>query len=165
VPNLLAALFNLSYNSQAIIASLPGALPVFWNVQLAINGTAFPLGLLALALLTWPVGRALRQPQAGKVAGADSLLAVRRRCLKLGNLAAGVSLLAWLLAGLGYPLSLWLAGTRLPLSADLHFMASLALYGLIASAYPFFAVTFLAVRAFYPALVRSGTTSAGMLPA
>ncbi len=58
VPNLLAALFNFSYNRQAIIACLPGALPVFWNVQLAINGIAFPLGLAALALRSRPVARA-----------------------------------------------------------------------------------------------------------
>jgi hypothetical protein len=39
----------------------------------------------------------------------------------------------------------------------LHFLASLALCGLIAATYPFFAGTFLAVRAFYPALVEPGT--------
>ncbi len=37
--------------------------------------------------------------------------------------------------------------------AYLHFVASLAVCGLIAAAYPYFVVTFLAVRVLYPALL------------
>jgi hypothetical protein len=66
----------------------------------------------------------------------------------------------WLVAGLAYPLSLHLAGVAVPPAAYLHFLASLALCGLIAAAYPFFAVTFLALSAWCPALVRPESVSA-----
>ena len=44
-----------------------------------------------------------------------------------------------------------------PLSAYVHFVASLTLCGLIAAAYPFFGVACLAVCSFYPVLVRIET--------
>jgi hypothetical protein len=45
----------------------------------------------------------------------------------------------------------------IPSSADVHFVASLTLCGLIAAAYPFFGVACLSVCSFYPALVRVET--------
>jgi hypothetical protein len=53
-----------------------------------------------------------------------------------------------------------LAGAALPASAYVHFAVSLALCGLMAAAYPSFTVTFLSVRALYPALVRPGAAPA-----
>jgi len=162
LPNLLAALVNFTYNRQEIIAPLPEALPVFWNVQLAVNATAFPLGMTLLALLMLPVARALRQlrpPAPSAAIPPDRLLWLRRRCLMLGHYGAGISLLGWLLAGLVYPVSIGYAGSPLPAWAYLHFMASLTLCGLIAAAYPFFSITWLSVRVLYPALVRPGLTS------
>jgi eukaryotic-like serine/threonine-protein kinase len=158
LPNLLAALFNFNYNRNEIIARLPEeAMTVFWNVQMAINGTAFPLGIAVIIWVAWPVSAALGRLRRGCIPDRDQLRLLRRRCLKLGHLAAVVGLVAWLLAGLAYPWSIASACASLPASACLHFMASLALCGLIAASYPFFAVTFLAVRALYPALVRAGT--------
>jgi serine/threonine protein kinase len=156
LPNLVAGGVNFGYNRQAIIAHLPETMPVFWNVQLAINGTAFPLGMIGMALLTLPIARAVRQLETGKTPAADQLPSLRRRCLMLGRWAAGISLLGWLVAGLAYPVSIGLASPGLPASAYVHFLASLALCGLIAAAYPFFFVAFLSVRVLYPPLVRRG---------
>ncbi len=159
VPNIVAALINFSYNRQEIVARLPGGPGIFWRAQLAINGTAFPVGLVALGWVCWPVGRALRRLRRGESIDGADLLGARRRCLKLGHLAAIMSLTAWLLAGLAYPVSIASAGAGIPALASLHFIASLALCGLIASAYPFFFVTYLSVRALYPALARPGRTT------
>jgi serine/threonine protein kinase len=153
-PNAVGALFNIGYNLSEIVGRVPGAEPVFWNVQTAVNGAAFPLGLFVIGVLAWPATAAVRRRAAGEEAPSDELAARRRRCLALGHYAAAVSLAAWLLAGPVYPAAL--SAVLGPQSPEfyLHFMASLALCGLIAAVYPFFGVTFLAVRVLYPALVR-----------
>jgi hypothetical protein len=51
----------------------------------------------------------------------------------------------------------------LPPLAYIHFLGSLALCGLMAAAYPFLAITFLAVRCFYGAFARPGEASPGDL--
>lgn len=135
-------------------ARLPGAADAFWNAQLAINGVAFPAGLALFVLLSRPVTRGLR----GRPGDVDGR--ARRRCLQLGHCAAGISLAGWLLAGTAYPVGLSLTVGPLGLLPVLHFMASLALCGLVAVSYPFFAVAFLSVRALYPALLRSGSLTA-----
>src|SRR5262249_29977378 len=161
VPNLLAALFHFTYNRQEIVAHLPGAEAVFWDVQLAINGTAFPLGLGLLALLAVPVARGLRRLRAGEFLPDPVLGGLGRRCLRLGRHAAGISLAGWLLAGLAYPVGMAAALRSLPLAGFVPFTASLVLCGLIAAVYPLLLTTFLSVRAFYPALVRPHSAGAG----
>ena len=47
----------------------------------------------------------------------------------------------------------------------LHLLFSLILCGLVAEAYPFFLVTFLSVRIFYPALLLTGPPDEGDVPA
>ncbi len=46
----------------------------------------------------------------------------------------------------------------------IHFMLSLVICGLIAAAYPYFLVTFLAVRILYPALLHGGLPCADDAP-
>lgn len=159
-PNLLGAYLNFFYNRSEIVGHLQDAETVFWNVLLAINGTAFPLGMALLALLVRPVAQGLRQLQTGRPLAAPRLRSLRQRCLELGEWAAAISLGAWLLAGLAYPVAMGLAGVRVPLDLSTHFMASLALCGLIAAVGPFFGVTFLCVRFLYPALVRATAADA-----
>ena len=152
IPNAAAALFNISYNRSEIIARMAGAEPVFWNVQSAINGIAFPFGVGLLGVLVWPAARAVLQMEKGEVLDADKMRGPRRRCLVLGDWAAGLSIGLWLLAGPIYPMALWAVLGPLPLWFFVDFVLSLALCGLIASVYPFFGVTFLAVRALFPRL-------------
>jgi eukaryotic-like serine/threonine-protein kinase len=147
-PNVLAALCNLAYDRSEIIARMPGAEPIFQNVMTAINGVAFPVGIAVMALLALPMTRAVRRADAGQTAGP------RRRCIVLGDCAALVIMALWLIAGAAYPITLCAFLGLQSLTFFLHFMISLALCGLIAAVYPFFAVTFLAVRVFLPALIR-----------
>jgi len=84
---------------------------------------------------------------------APELAKQRRRCLNLGNVAAMVGLTLWLIAAPAYPISLhWMVGF-VPLNIYVQFVASLAICGLIAAAYPFFGVAIVSVRAFYPSLI------------
>jgi hypothetical protein len=156
-PNLLAALFNLSYNQAEIIAAQPPEVQAaFWQIQLVINGIAFPVGIFLIARLVRPVAFALAELRAGRTVEADRLAKVRDRCLRLGHYAAGVSIAEWLLASLAYPIALGAAVGALPMEFFLHFLASLTLCGLIAAVYPFFGITWLVVQVLYPALLRPG---------
>ena len=49
---------------------------------------------------------------------------VRRRCLLLGHWTALVSLTAWLIAGIAYPICMALALGGMPWSVVVHFLAS-----------------------------------------
>jgi serine/threonine protein kinase len=154
-PNILAAVLNLAYNRSEIVARVPGAEPVFQNVEAVINGVAFPVGIIVLGFLAWPATRAARRANAGLPSEPGRLTTARRRCVLLGDYAALVSLVLWLVAGLAYPIGLCAVLGLQSLTFFVHFMVSLALCGLIASVYPFFAVTFFAVRVLLPALIRS----------
>jgi hypothetical protein len=150
-PNLFAGGYNLAYNYQEIISRIPEAKAGFWTVENAVNSTTFPLGLVLFYLLMRPVARALRDPAL--IPDPDR---VRRRCLALGHYGAGISIGGWVVGGFAYPIGLRLVVGDVPTQVLLHFFVSLILSGLMAAAYPFFTVTFLAVRVLYPALLRAG---------
>ena len=78
---------------------------------------------------------------------------LRRRAAELGRLAATVSIAEWSIAACVYPISLRLVHAEMPVSAMLRFFFSLLLCGLVASAYPFFLVTFYSLRSLYPPFV------------
>ncbi|MDB5307605.1 MAG: prkC 24 [Gemmataceae bacterium] len=153
-PNILASLFNIVYNDDEIISHWgKAAQDVFWPIILAVNGTFFPLGMFLIFLAIRPVAAGLRE-RSGRT-GPDDLAARRRRALRLGGITAAVCVACWAAAGLVWPVALWSAAGPPPEGpwAYLHFLVSLVFCGLIAAAYPYFLVTFLAVRVFYPALL------------
>ncbi len=153
VPNAVAAVFNFLYNYGEIVARVPDAEPTFMRIQTIINLIAFPTGALCAGWLAGSVAKATRVNRAMPLS-AETLTAQRRRCLELGHLAVIVSLTLWLVAAPAYPLALHLLRGSVPGAVYVHFIASLALCGLIAAAYPFFGVSLIAVRSFYPMLLE-----------
>jgi hypothetical protein len=153
VPNLFASLFNIAYNRAEIIT--PWGEPAeraFDAVILAVNAVFFPLGMFVYWLAFRPVARGLRQRRKGTSA---DLTRERLRSLRLGGIAAGVCVGCWAVAGVVWPVVLRLVAGPPPQGEEvyLHFLVSLVFCGLIAAAYPYFLVTFLAVRVLYPALL------------
>ena len=160
--NALASLFNISYNRAEIIAHWPAAEVVFERIVPAVNGILFPLAILLVALAVRPVRRGLRRLREGDPPGPDELARLRRRALRLGAITAGTCVACWAVAGVIWPIALRLAAGPPPdgLQAYVHFLVSLVVCGLIAAAYPYFLVTFLAVRVLYPVLLGpAGPTS------
>jgi hypothetical protein len=153
IPNLIAAVFNFIYNHGEISHWMPEAEPTFMRIQAIINVIAFPTGIACAAWLAGSVGRAVRLNRRRELTVAE-LQERRIRCLDLGNLAAIVGLTLWLIAAPAYPVSLHLMLGAVPTAVYVHFVASLALCGLIAAAYPFFGVSFVAIRCYYPRLLR-----------
>lgn len=156
VPNGLAAVFNYVYNRAHIVEHFHDAQQVFWNTQTAVNGTAFPIGIAWMVILAWPLSRSLAELRRGVRPSPEKAAALRARALNLGRITAVVGIALWSVAGVVYPAAIRLGGADLVWHDFLHFIASLALGGLIAATYPFFAITWLATRAFYPALLRVG---------
>jgi serine/threonine protein kinase len=153
VPNLVSAVFNFLYNHREIMDRLPEAEPTFMRIQTIINLITFPTGIASAFWLAGSVAKATRIGSQNELS-AEALAEQRRRCLDLGNIAALVGLLLWMIAAPAYPLSLHLILGEVPIELYLHFVASLVICGLIAAAYPFFGVSVVAVRCFYPSLVR-----------
>jgi len=160
IPNALAGYFNLIYNRSRIEQSVAeqvfseAVLHRFDTVQLWINGIAFPLGILGGL---WVVTRARRlmrreKPEEAKQAAGGVLF--------LGLFISLLTLVLWTLAGIIFPIAI---NRGLELNGAVafysHFVVSLVLCGIVAMAYPYFLLTTLAVRTFFPALVRSGVVA------
>jgi eukaryotic-like serine/threonine-protein kinase len=159
IPNALAAVFNFKYNFQKIIQQLPDAQDAFDNVQLTINSIAFPLAIILCVWFARPLMRALRHAREVKVDTPDE--SARRRALRLGRFAALLGITEWVIAGLAYPISLHIITGGLDAKWYAHFFASLLICGMVAAAYPFFLLSVLAVRSFFPALLRGDALTAG----
>lgn len=160
LPNIVAAIFNFIYNHGEIIARMPDAEPTFMRIQAIINMITFPTGMGCASWLAGSVARAVKVDQRHELSAIE-LETRRQRCLELGNLAAVVGLTLWLIAAPAYPISLHLMLGEVPPQVYAHFVISLALCGLIAAAYPFFGVTFVAIRCFYPRLIRWDSVTTG----
>ncbi|MDV6242209.1 serine/threonine-protein kinase [Rhodococcus opacus] len=157
IPNLLAAGYNYYYNKVLIIATLPvEAQQDLEFVHLVIGGIAFPLGAVLIVYwcrLALTVPRGLRN---GRTYSSEVLEKARATTLGLGHRAVVVSFGLWVVAGVAYPVALEITAGGISLGAYTQLLASLAVCGAVALAYPFFILTFYAVRCLYPILLSHG---------
>lgn len=158
IPNVVATIYNIAYNLREIVLNVEGAKAAFWITQGVINSIIFPVAIVAFVIWTRPVARAL----SSSVSSNQVRQVALRRSLSLGHFAAGLSVAGWSLAGIAFPFGLWVLVGDVPSRHMIHFFFSLLLCGLIAAAYPFFAVTRLAVRVLYPALKPTPDTASSM---
>ncbi|MCP4786141.1 MAG: serine/threonine protein kinase [Fuerstiella sp.] len=158
LPNALAAVFNYAYNDLAINKWLPDATDAFQKVQVTINSIAFPLAAVLCIWFALPLMKALRRAREAKVGAPNE--SARRRALRLGRFAALLGITEWVIAGLAYPISLHIITGGLDARWYAHFFGSLLICGMVAAAYPFFLLSVLAVRSFFPALLRGDALTA-----
>jgi serine/threonine protein kinase len=152
VPNLLAAMFYFWFHRH------PGSgvaerLGSPWVVAV------FGLGVLlaGIGLCLWrglPIIRAVQSPQSLSSLSAAAAQRLRSRCLRLGSEVATISLGAWMLLSLGCGLALSRAAGTDTAGHVSEFAVSMLLGGLVAVAYPYCGVAWLAVGGLYPALVQ-----------
>ncbi|MGW5074572.1 serine/threonine-protein kinase [Rhodococcus sp. NPDC004095] len=160
IPNALAGAYNYHHNKTLIISTLaPLVQRHFEQIQYVINAVAFPLGAIVLLYMCrYPltVPRGLRK---GRRYDAQTLARARTDTLLLGDRVVVVVFGLWAIAGLVYPVTLQILTGGIPAGAYVHFLGSLIVCGAIAVAYPFFFVTFYAVRYLYPVLLPYGISS------
>jgi hypothetical protein len=153
LPNQAAAAFNIFYNEAEIIVPLQEAHPnlrvreLFWNTLTCVNAVAFPIGI------GWAFDR-LRGVFPGVLGRGPSTPVIRRRALLSGVNAGGICLFLWFTAGFVYPFVLERSGVNMSWAHQVHFLVSLTMCGLVSAVYPFFALTWMSVKVFYPSLVH-----------
>ena len=159
VPNGLAGALNYQYNYQSISlnypdTSIPGFVQFFVNTSIAINFIAFPLGALVLWRITRPLKRAMlcaRDEQPATENGLDA-------AWNLGHRTAMIGGLMWAGSGIVFPLALRLADPRFSINSAVEFFLSLVICGGFAWIYPFFGISLVATKIYYPALVAPTMT-------
>ena len=151
LPNILAGAFNLEYNRHRIEEDFASLWPWFEKVQLWVNSIAFPLGAL---VGVWAVRRIAKQ------LGRDKpVLSVQggHHVLFFGWFISRLTLVLWSISGLIFPVVM---NMQEPIEGMVtfysHFFMSLALCGIAAAVFPYFLLTALAVRVYFPAIVRNG---------
>lgn len=160
VPNTLAAIYNYHHNQTLIIDELsPEAQQRFVEVSRVINSVLFPLGFVLIVYLCRYVISVPRGLRTGRGYDAAILARARADTLLMGDRIVAVVFALWLVAGIAFPVSLQIAAGSIPQGAYVHFLGSQIVCGAVAVAYPFFLVTFYAVRCLYPSLLPHGITS------
>jgi hypothetical protein len=154
LPNALAGWFNLAYNRNRITEYFPTLLLWFNKVQLWINCIAFPLGVI---IGIWAIRRVAGmldrdKPSASAQGG--------RHILFFGWFMSRLTLAEWSISGLLFPIVMNL-GKEIEgvVGFYSHFFMSLALCGIGAAVFPYFLLTALAVRVYFPAIVRNGVVA------
>ena len=151
LPNIFAGWFNFVYNRDHI-TGLQEYMQQFGNVAMVVNAVAFPLGLIILTWLFWPILQAIRNSPPDDVHEAKRL---RHRCIRMGYYISLVCIAEWIVAGLVYPVAMHFSGASLDAVSIFHFACSLALCGMIVATYPFLAMSTFSVSVLYPALLKT----------
>ncbi|MAR08711.1 MAG: serine/threonine protein kinase [Blastopirellula sp.] len=152
IPQSVAAIFNAFYNYHEIIAQLSQQhQDSFFGAVNLVNAVVFPCGMIILLLFGLPLHSALADLRGGK---PTSVAKAKRRAFGYGDMASGLGITLWLVAGLAFPIVLQVIEGGVSLQVFGHFCVSMLLCGLIGSAYPFLGTTFLMTRVFLPTLMR-----------
>ncbi|MGD9855237.1 MAG: protein kinase [Planctomycetaceae bacterium] len=155
IPNGFGAVFNFLYVKRTIVPHLlPATQARFDTMAALVNGTAFPIGIALIVWLAYRVLRGLGRLETGSSVSREQATSLRQECLRLGERCAMICVALWTIAGISYPLSMRLQSLEVGRSDAVHWAASLAVSGLIAVAYPFFGVTYFAVRSIYPGFLH-----------
>ncbi|MCA9211726.1 MAG: serine/threonine protein kinase [Planctomycetales bacterium] len=152
VPSVLAAVFNLTYNSNFIELFLPeSGRTTLHQVQQVVNAIAFPVGI---AIVVWFARRTAKlMTKEPSDEAADRLL------LRLGQIMAAIAVALWVIAGFTYPIAFEILLVEdVTFRVYTLFVLSLALCGALAGTYPFFLVTMICVRWILPEMIRTERT-------
>jgi hypothetical protein len=155
LPNALAGYFNLTYNHNRIAdMNVVGLRDRFDTVQVVVNSIAFPLGIL---VGIWAIRRVAamldREKPTQSAQGGKHILF-------FGWFMSRLTLVEWSISGLIFPIAMNF-GQRIDgiVGFYSHFFMSLALCGIAAAVFPYFLLTALAVRVYFPAIVRNGVVA------
>ncbi|WP_174186571.1 serine/threonine-protein kinase [Nocardia barduliensis] len=151
VPNALAIWYGYNHNRTLIIDKLDAqAQHRFDQVALGTYAVCFLIGFVVTNLLIaplWSIARGLRK---GRPYGWQALAGARADTLRLGRRNVLTCFALWAVAGVAVPVSVQVSGNQITAASYLHFFLTQIVCGAIAMAYPYFLVSFYAVRSLYP---------------
>ncbi|WP_167475613.1 serine/threonine-protein kinase [Nocardia arthritidis] len=157
VPNALAILYSYNHIRTLIIDRLDAAAQRrFTEYAVTTYAICFALGVLASNVLIarlWSMTLGLRR---GKTYDTATLARARADTLRLSARIELICLALWVLAGVLVPVSVELSGNHIPTGSYAHFFLTQLVCGAIAVAYPYFLVSWYAVRSVYPMFLPHG---------
>ncbi|WP_084529669.1 serine/threonine-protein kinase [Nocardia crassostreae] len=157
IPNALAILYSYNHNRTLIIDKMDAyAQQRFDQIAITTYGACFLIGFVVTNVLLaklWSIARGLRK---GKTYDAKTLARARTDTLQLGKRNVLTCFALWVLAGIVVPVSVQATGNHLPTESYVHFFITQIVCGAIAMAYPYFLVSFYAVRSLYPMFLPHG---------
>ncbi|NEW37482.1 serine/threonine protein kinase [Nocardia cyriacigeorgica] len=161
VPNALAILYSYNHNRTLIFDKLDiDAQRTFDLVAWTCYGVGFVIGAvvtIALVMHLWFIMHGMR---TGRVYDAQALARARSDTLQLASRNVLTCFVLWVIAGIAVPVSVQLSGSNLSAESSAHFFLTQIVCGAIAMAYPYFLVSFYAVRCLYPAFLPLGGLTA-----
>ena len=160
IPNGLASFYNIQQNQMLVVSKLdPQVLARFESIVLVNNVAFFSIGGVLMIYL----GRRLLAVSAGLLKGRTydtrTLALARTDAILLSDRIVAVVFGLWVIAGIGWPISLQLTTGGVPARAFVHFALAQIECGAIAVAYPFFLVSFYGIRCAYPIFLPYGRVS------
>ncbi len=150
VPNVIILAFKFYYYRLWVKEQMPEFIAKFDQVLLWVNVVAFAIGM------GYGLYVAAGVFQFVNTKGKERSDEAGARVLFFGLFVSVLTLTLWTAAGIAYPIALGLnpadEGVK---TLYTHFFSTLALCGFAAMAYPYFFLVTLAVRWFFPAMVRN----------
>jgi adenylate cyclase len=155
--NVFGSVFNIGYNLCLIVSlHLNPAQQAAWShVSLAYNLIAYPICLLLLLRLLWPLARCLRELRAGTPIAPADLEVCRRRVVDLPWQVVCLNFLGWVPGAFVFPLGICLlAGWDNAGHIWLHFIVSFLVSALLTTAQTFFLLEWFLVEFVYAEFFR-----------
>jgi serine/threonine protein kinase len=155
LPNILASGFHYALNVSELTSGLSQPQHrLFEQTQVIIGGAAYAIGVIVLSALSLAVYRSLKKSQA-RESTSEQTRAARWRGLRLGLWVSIVIFAEWLIAAGVDAISLRVLHLDLSSSAVLRFFLWSLMCACLATACPFFGITFFALRSLYPGFLQS----------
>ena len=123
IPQVVASVFNISYNVTQIVTHLDDAQPkMFEQLVLVYNALMYPVAFALFAWAFFPVRRTWQRMHAATPLPAGEVAEARRQALRLPLWVAGLTAAGWLPGGVLFPaiLSLRTASAQRPSLVPFH---------------------------------------------
>ena len=151
--NMLPTWFVTAYNQAEAIPNVDTH--DFLEVRRWVNLVAFPVGVLMIGGLTWPIAHCIYRLRNKTEPTPQQLLRASRRNVALGFWVGILCAAEWTLAGILYPTIFHFSSLVISWRNAVDFIGSHFLAGILTASYAFFVVTYFALRFWQPWLARA----------
>jgi eukaryotic-like serine/threonine-protein kinase len=160
VPNALAAYLKYHTDRALIIDDLMGAAPHRFDVVwLIVASIAFPLGAFVIFYMRRYLVLVPQGLRRGKIYSPKTLARARSDALLLGDRVVVVLFVIWIVCCTCWAGAMWIGMGGIPIRGYVYAFASAVICAAVAVVYPFFLVSFYAVRCLYPTFLPHGEVS------
>ncbi|MEM8865187.1 MAG: serine/threonine-protein kinase [Planctomycetota bacterium] len=158
LPQVVGSVVNITYNNNQIVELLtPEQKSLFPKLVTWYNAIVYPAALATLVYFFRPVFKMWRALQGSQRLDAEQVDEVRRATLRLPLWVLTAAAVGWLPGGVLFPAMLAWLSPPIDMHVFVHFVTSFSFSGLIAVAYSFCGMQYIAMRVLYPRLWTDAT--------